>query len=544
MSGGLPTFLLLFLFLFCQQCQCANVLFTVFHDRGSHFGSMLPLMERLARHGHAVSVLDTIHRSDKSPLIRHIRATLPHSETENEAERLAFAEFFWNQTDSSVTLPEFYNQADGHLATLMLNHSAKMVDLFNEDWDLIVIDDLMWPFGYFVATFKQRFWHSARTGTRPRVIVYGTAAQTLVSAESVRATSWCHSTIWLPNFSIFGRNWISRVPFCPFMPTDSQNVFRPALFAHRLFAFYENFAEIVLLNWITESYMMPNIANFGVPNFSWAELFRHTAYEFSDFIDRMGWPLAHGPEMLNVGSHCKSAGPLPSKFAQLIEEPPHYRGTILVAFGSYPDWELAPARILNGIFGALNALSDYRIIFAYDGPPTIGALKMGTHIKLFPWVPQMEILANPKTLLFITHGGLKSVREGLCAGVPMIVLPLFAEQAHQAHLLLAMGIAPVVNKYSLTEQSVLQTIQAVVSDPKSVLRSRKFRDIFTDRIIPPLDEALFRVERLVKGNNWPQIEQIQRNVLRRKGADFGWTEFAHFDLAIFILTIILTAAKF
>uniref|UniRef100_A0A183C1Q3 glucuronosyltransferase n=1 Tax=Globodera pallida TaxID=36090 RepID=A0A183C1Q3_GLOPA len=427
MSGGLPTFLLLFLFVCWQQCQCANVLFTVFHDRGSHFGSMLPLMERLARHGHAVSVLDTIHRSDKSPLIRHIRATLPHAETEDEAERLVFAEFFWNQTDSSVTLPQFYNQADGHLATLMLNHSAKMVDLFNENWDLIVIDDLMWPFGYFLATFKQRFWHSARIGPRPHVIVYGTAAQTLVSAESVRATKSFNGFLIL--FSLFGRNWISRVPFCPFMPTDSQNVFRPTLFAHRLFAFYENFAELVLLNWITESYMMPNIANFGVPNFSWAELFRHTAYEFSDFIDRLGWPLAHGPEMLNVGSHCKSAGPLPSEFAQLIEQPHYYRGTILVAFGSYPDWD------------------------------------------------------------------------------------------------------------------VLQTIQAIVSDPKSVLRSRKFRDIFTDRIIPPLDEAFFRVQRLVRGNN-SQIEQMQRNVLRRKGADFDWTEFAHFDLAIFILTIILTIAKF
>ncbi|KAL3098326.1 hypothetical protein niasHT_021598 [Heterodera trifolii] len=390
-------FLLLF---FASSHQCAKVLFTVFHDRGSHFASMFPLMEKLARHGHAVSVLDTIHRSDRSSLIRHIRAPLPHAEVEDEAERHAFAEFFWNQTDSSVTLPEFYRQSDEQLATLMLNHSKKMVALINEDWDLLVIDDLMWPFGYFMATLKRRSWESARKGPRPHLIVYGTAAQTLISAESIRA--------------------------------------------------------------ITESYMMPNIAKFGVPNFSWAELFRQTEYEFSDFIDRMGWPLAHGPDMVNLGSHCRSAAVslLHPAFSEFVDVP-FSRGTVLFAFGSYPDWQLAPPRILNALFGTMNALSEYRIIFAYDGPPVETTLKFGDHIKMMPWVPQLEILAHAKTVAFITHGGLKSVREGFCAGVPMIVMPLFAEQAHQAHLLLAMGMASVINKYSLTEQSVLHTIQTV-----------------------------------------------------------------------------------
>ncbi|KAL3088524.1 hypothetical protein niasHS_009975 [Heterodera schachtii] len=210
-----------------------EVLFTVFHDRGSHFASMFPLMEKCGelnvdpRHGHAVSVLDTIHRSDRSPLIRHIRAPLPRGN---------------GGRGGTARICGILLEPNGlfrHFARIL----PPMVDLLNEDCDLLVIDDLMWPFGYFMATLKRRFWDSARNGPMPHLIVYGTAAQMLNSAESVRAI-------------------------------NSRDVFRPSLFSHRLFAFYENFAEIVLVNWITESYMMPNIVKFGVPNFSWAELFR------------------------------------------------------------------------------------------------------------------------------------------------------------------------------------------------------------------------------------------------------------------------------
>jgi UDP:flavonoid glycosyltransferase YjiC (YdhE family) len=40
-------------------------------------------------------------------------------------------------------------------------------------------------------------------------------------------------------------------------------------------------------------------------------------------------------------------------------------------------------------------------------------------------------------------------------------MPLFAEQSHNAHLVLAMGIGPVINKYTLTANSVYETIHRV-----------------------------------------------------------------------------------
>lgn len=109
--------------------------------------------------------------------------------------------------------------------------------------------------------------------------------------------------------------------------------------------------------------------------------------------------------MINVGAHCKQPNSLPSEFARFIEDPLS-EGTIYAAFGTYPDWNLAPARVISALFGAFRRLSSYRIIFAYNGPP-VPELARQRHIMLAKWTPQIEILAHPSTKAYITHGGLK-----------------------------------------------------------------------------------------------------------------------------------------
>ncbi|XP_073041422.1 scopoletin glucosyltransferase-like [Primulina eburnea] len=44
------------------------------------------------------------------------------------------------------------------------------------------------------------------------------------------------------------------------------------------------------------------------------------------------------------------------------------------------------------------------------------------------WAPQILILDHPSIGAFVTHCGWNSVLEGVCAGVPMVTWPMFAEQ--------------------------------------------------------------------------------------------------------------------
>uniref|UniRef100_A0A914IF16 glucuronosyltransferase n=1 Tax=Globodera rostochiensis TaxID=31243 RepID=A0A914IF16_GLORO len=135
--------------------------------------------------------------------------------------------------------------------------------------------------------------------------------------------------------------------------------------------------------------------------------------------------------------------------------------------------------------------------------------------------------------------GIEERSPRISAGIPLIVMPVTAEQAHNAHVLLKMRIArAVINKFYITETNLFNTINSVLSRSDELLaRAKKVLEIFLDRPIPAMDEAIFVVEHRIFDNNgtgWARYTQ-------RKGMLLGWTEFAYLDLiaTIFVCLIII-----
>jgi MGT family glycosyltransferase len=65
-----------------------------------------------------------------------------------------------------------------------------------------------------------------------------------------------------------------------------------------------------------------------------------------------------------------------------------------------------------------------------------------------PSVPQLQILE--RAALFITHGGMNSVQEGLYYNVPLLVVPQQTEQTYVARRVQELGAGLALMKHQVT----------------------------------------------------------------------------------------------
>ncbi|KAK6758840.1 hypothetical protein RB195_016209 [Necator americanus] len=86
------------------------------------------------------------------------------------------------------------------------------------------------------------------------------------------------------------------------------------------------------------------------------------------------------------------------------------------------------------------------------------------HVKILSWAPQNDILSHNKTILFFTHGGLKSVKEGICSDTAMLFLPFFADQPRNALFARELGVAEFMYKKNITVDELSYKIHKVLDD--------------------------------------------------------------------------------
>ncbi len=85
------------------------------------------------------------------------------------------------------------------------------------------------------------------------------------------------------------------------------------------------------------------------------------------------------------------------------------------------------------------------------------------HIHTFPYVPQSLVLANVD--LFITHGGLNSMRDTITYGVPHVVLPFFADHPGNARRCEILGTGIHLDPMTVRASDVLTACRRILEEP-------------------------------------------------------------------------------
>ncbi|MBS4197329.1 macrolide family glycosyltransferase [Lederbergia citri] len=90
------------------------------------------------------------------------------------------------------------------------------------------------------------------------------------------------------------------------------------------------------------------------------------------------------------------------------------------------------------------------------------------------YVPQTEVLKL--TQLFITHGGMNSVHEGLYYGVPLIVIPQSADQPVIANKVANIGAGIQLKMESLTANQLSESADYVLNEPLFYKAAAKMKE--------------------------------------------------------------------
>jgi hypothetical protein len=119
-------------------------------------------------------------------------------------------------------------------------------------------------------------------------------------------------------------------------------------------------------------------------------------------------------------------------------------GVILVSFGSTAS--RIPLRFVRRMFDTFRRLKQ-TIVARIVLPPGFAESDLPQNVKLVKWLPQNDALGHVKTKLFVTHCGSHGQYEALYHGVPMVGLPMFAEQIWNCDRMRRKGIGLTVDDF-------------------------------------------------------------------------------------------------
>ncbi|XP_051159342.1 UDP-glucosyltransferase 2-like [Leptopilina boulardi] len=204
-------------------------------------------------------------------------------------------------------------------------------------------------------------------------------------------------------------------------------------------------------------------------------------------------------------------------------------GVVFFTLGSMVIIEDLPKEILLGIYAAFEKLSPIRVLIKIVNK---GKLPSGLpkNVLTMSWIPQIPVLKHKNTKVFITHGGLNSVQEGLYFAVPMIGLPLFGDQPLNIRLLADKNVVYEMDYKDITEKSLNNALHAVLYDPKYREATRRESQLFRDRPMSATDTAVFWIEYVIRNG---------ANSLRSPAMDMPWWKAELVDVYVFFFISII-----
>nr|XP_037845308.1 UDP-glucuronosyltransferase 2B18 isoform X3 [Chlorocebus sabaeus] len=225
------------------------------------------------------------------------------------------------------------------------------------------------------------------------------------------------------------------------------------------------------------------------------------------------------------GLHCKPAKPLPKEMEEFVQSSGE-NGVVVFSLGSMVT-NMKEERA-NVIASALAQIPQ-KVLWRFDGkkPDTLGL-----NTRLYKWIPQNDLLGHPKTRAFITHGGANGIYEAIYHGVPMVGIPLFADQPDNIAHMKARGAAVRLDFDTMSSTDLVNALKTVINDPLYKENVMKLSRIQHDQPVKPLDRAVFWIEFVMRHKGAKH--------LRVAAHDLTWFQYHSLDVIGCLLACVAT----
>ncbi|XP_037299195.1 uncharacterized protein LOC115452065 [Manduca sexta] len=228
------------------------------------------------------------------------------------------------------------------------------------------------------------------------------------------------------------------------------------------------------------------------------------------------------------GTHQKPEKELPKDLKTYLDSSEH--GVIYFSLGT----NNVPSELLSEkIQVIVNVFSKlpYDILWKYDKE----LLNKPANVRLEKWLPQSDLLRHPKIKLFITQGGLQSTSEAITAAVPLVGIPIMADQWYNVARYVQHKIGVKVDFGTFSEDTFMNAIKAVINDESYRRNIHKLRDVMQDQPQGSLERAVWWTEHVLRHGGAEH--------LRSPAANMSWTQYYEIQLLLLLLAGLLTAVS-
>nr|XP_046231599.1 UDP-glucuronosyltransferase 2A1-like [Scatophagus argus] len=505
----LPSVLLFFLYPY-TPADGGHVL--VFPGEYSHWLNMRSIMEELVRRNHSVTVLV----ADASPSVNYNNSRdatkfnflvfkVPFSRTALHGLTLDFIHFFIHEFHVSSLLKTLWKMSDWLQRSIdlgmrqcdaMLKNEQLMKTLRAAAFDVVLLDPMVMCADLVAGVLDLPFVISLRFS-------FGGVLE-----------RHCGHAPAPPSY----------VPPAP-LPYSDRMTFVERLTSVMTYVWTSVMSEVFWMLTLDKYYSEVK----GTPSSVCQSLGKADIWLIRTFWD-LETPRPIPPNFKYVGGlHCKPANGLPQELEVFMQSSGD-AGVVVVSFGSMvTNLTTERADVIAAAFGRV----PQKVIWRFSGetPKTLAA-----NTKLSDWIPQNDLLGHPKTKVFVTHGGTNGLYEAIYHAVPMVGVPLFADQSLNLARLSRQGAAIVLDFNRLTSDELTEALHAVINQPGYKSSMEHLSALHRDQLVAPLSTAVFWVEFVMRHGGARHLWLASH--------DLNWFQYHSVDTCATLLIAILTAIAF